>query len=93
MLEITRTAGQGIKIGTDHSLFVQEVGTNMAVCRLYCSIYDVLHPIVREKGPLTFYIGDAAIKVHCIRANRGQVRLGFEAPREIFINRVERIPK
>lgn len=92
MLELTRIAGQGVKIGDDHKLFVQEVRAGYVVCRLYCPIYDVLHPITRDK-PLEIHVGTTAVRIHCMKAARGQVRLGFEAPRELIINRIEREPK
>lgn len=90
MLELTRHLDQGFKIGTDHKLFVRDVKPQCVTVRLYCSVYDVIAAI-KYDHPYTVTIDGHAVKIHCLRIDRGQVRFGFEAPREISINRIERV--
>jgi len=92
MLELTRRVDQGITIGRDHKLFVRALDTGVATVRLYCSVYDVQAPIVKGR-PYIVEIDGERIAIHVIKVERGQVRFGFEAPRSIAINRIERTPK
>lgn len=90
MLELTRRVGQSVQIGKRHTLTVLGLLPRIVTLQLTAGEEYFL------SGPLKFgtwfdvEIDGYPLRIHALELDRGEARLGFDAPRELDIQRTER---
>ena len=89
MLELTRRIGQSVRIADQYMLTITSLAPGMAVVSLESPELTVAAALSKGKA-YELDIGGETVKLHLISVIRGDARLGFQAPRSINIQRMER---
>lgn len=90
MLELTRRVGEMVLLGEAHELRVTAIAPRIVSLQLTRREEYFLSGPLQLGTSFTFEVDGQNVTVHAIAIFRGEVRLGFEAPREIAIERPER---
>ncbi|RCX32106.1 carbon storage regulator [Thioalbus denitrificans] len=89
MLKLSRTTGQAVHIGGDLICTLETLWSGSAKLR-----FDAPRTDRRAVSiiPLNGFVQLGVVTVHLLDINRGQARLGFEAPADVHILREELVP-
>lgn len=88
MLELTRRIGQGVRIAHTITLTVVNLAPGTASLLFEGPLVST---VMMSRGTAyEFEVNGDNVRLHLISVIRGEARLGFEAPRRIDIQRIER---
>lgn len=98
MLELDRHVGQRVLLGTRIdkpllSVLLSGVAPGHGVTLLFERKTGSEAVTLKLRSPYAFHIGRFACSLTLLRMDRGQLRLGFECPKAIKIEREERIQR